>query len=128
MRAIFAGLSLLFPLGLVAPGPRQGAIQPFSVIVGYTPTSWSVECEKGCDWKASFTCATACDALVDSHGVVTLAEIRGPDPKFQFIVRRTDTGVSAQPKSPTAWKALSWGCGSLSCRARVTELGVQVLP
>ena len=126
MRSLTAAM-LLLPFGFITPEARQVRIQEFSVVIDYTPTSWSVACERGCDWKASFTCATACDALVDSRGVVTLGEIRDPDPKFQFILRRTGTGVSAQPKGGTAWKQLSWWCASLSCRARITETGVTVL-
>src|SRR5262245_21048556 len=81
MRTAITALTLLLPFGLITAA-RQQRIQEFSVIVAYTPNSWAVECEKGCDWTASFTCPDACNALVDSRGVVTLGEIRGPDPKF----------------------------------------------
>ena len=128
MHSTFVTAALVFSFSVHA-GVRQPAHETagFSIVVGYTPTSWTVECEAGCAWKASFTCADACDALVDSMGLVTLGEIRPPDPGFQFIMRRTGQGITAQSKGGTNWTALSWGCGSFSCRARITTAGVAVL-
>lgn len=108
--------------------PRTQAGQGFSVVVTTTAKTWAVECEKGCDWKASFTCETSCpSALVDSRGVVTLGEIRPPDRAFQFIVRREAYGISAEARSGTYWKSVTWSCADQPCRARISESGVTPL-
>ena len=109
-----------------APTPSLSS-EGFSVVVTATEHGWAVDCEKGCSWKGSFTCDEACLALVDSRGVVTLAEIRGPDPAFQFIVQRDRNVVLARARSGTTWTALSWACVDQPCRARVTEAGVTSL-
>lgn len=119
-------VSLLTPI----QSPRTQADQGFSVVVATTAKTWAVECEKGCDWKgtASFTCERVCpSALVDSRGIVTLGEIRGPDRVFQFIVRREAYGVSAVARSGTHWTTLGWACADQPCRARISESGVTPL-
>ena len=106
---------------------RTRGAEGFTVVVTSTPTGWAVECEKGCDWKASFTCEGGCPALVDSRGVVTLGEIRPPDPLFQFIVRRENQGFVALARSGTYWRELSWSCAMQPCRGRITESGITPL-
>src|SRR4051812_3353528 len=100
----------------------------FSVTIDYTATSWSAKCEVGCKWEASFSCANACDARVDGRGIVTLAEGRPADSLFNFIVRRAGDGVRAEARSGTIWKTLGWSCGTVPCRARVSDAGVYVSP
>lgn len=125
--------TVAFPVLLLSlPTPTQSlrtqAGQGFSVLVTTTATTWAVECEKGCDWKASFGCERVCpSALVDSRGIVTLGEIRGPDRVFQFIVRREANGVTAEARSGTYWTSLGWSCAGQPCRARVSESGVTPL-
>ena len=130
MRRIAA---ILAPVGLalVALGarPASARLDHFSLVLDYTATGWSAECELGCStpWAAKFSCKTACDARVDALGLVTLAEQRPADPRFAFTLERTADGVSAKSKTGTAWTTLTWGCASAPCRARVTEAGVSLL-
>src|SRR5262245_45888375 len=105
----------------------QGAADRFSVVLDYTATGWSAACEIGCGWTAGFSCATACNAVVDARGIITLANTRPLDSLFAFAVERTDNGVSARSRWGTRWRSLSWGCEQQPCRARVTESGVAVL-
>lgn len=120
---VVPGLLFLFLSPKPSAGPQTS--DGFSVIVTATPKGWAVECEKACTWRASFDCNQICGAaLVDSRGVVTLAEIRDPDPAFQFIVRRSAQGIEALRRSGTYWRSLSWDCTDVPCRARVTETGV----
>jgi hypothetical protein len=132
MRLATFGLPALLVALLIPPQnpDRAAGDEGFTVVVTSTTNGWAVECEKGCDWKgeASFTCDRGCPAaLVDSRGIVTLGEIRGPDRVFQFIVRREAGGVTAESRSGTYWKSLGWDCTGQTCRARVSESGVTPL-
>lgn len=124
MRMSIAIPALLLPLIVSRIQPTPQRAEGFSVVVTPTEKGWAVDCEKGCSWKASFTCDAVCPAMVDSHGVVTMGEIREPDPAFQFILRREANTVRAVGKSGTHWTTLSWGCAGQPCRARITEAGV----
>ncbi len=132
MRLAVVALPSLLVALLIPPqkSVRPAGDEGFSVVVTSTTNGWSLECEKGCDWKgeASFICDRGCSAaLVDSRGIVTLGEIRGPDRVFQFIVRHEVHGVSAEARFGTHWKSLGWACADQPCRARVTESGVAPL-
>lgn len=128
MHSVHLALPALL-VALVTPVQNHARTQDegFSVVVSSTATEWAVECERGCDWKASFTCDGGCAALVDSRGVVTLGEIRGPDPVFQFLVSRANGAIVAEARSGTYWKTISWRCGGQPCRMRVSETGVAPL-
>jgi hypothetical protein len=125
MRIAMAVPVLLLPLvaSRMPPTPAPRA-EGFSIIVTATANGWAVDCERGCSWKASFTCDKWCPALVDSRGVVTMGEIRPPDPAFQFILRGDEKGVQAVAKSGTYWTSLAWSCAAQPCRARITREGV----
>ena len=125
------GIVLIATLTVLATAARGSRMRPehFSVVLDYTPTGWSAQCEVGCShvWRASFACDTACDARVDGVGLVTLLERRPWDDNFGFTVTRTADGVAATAHHGTAWTELSWGCGGPPCRARITEAGVALL-
>ena len=128
MRRMLALAMLALPLGLAASAAEPRSVPgDFSLILDYTATGWAAECEVGCTWKAAFSCESACNALVDSRGLVTLGEIRPPDPKFAFVIEHTRIGVRARARSGAAWITVSWGCRQEPCRARITEAGVTVL-
>jgi hypothetical protein len=126
-------LAVMAPLALVAMATAAWTPQPaaghFSIVLGYSSTGWSAQCESGCEssWKGSFACNTACPAHVDAEGLVTLAEPRGANPRFSFEVERRPGGVVATSKAGTLWSELAWSCISEPCRARITEDGVAVL-
>src|SRR4051812_44275732 len=87
MRTILVAFALVLPAaGSSRITPTPVAPTPFSVVLDYTPTGWSVDCEIGCSWKASFECETACSAIVDAKGLITLANDRAMDPRFAFVV------------------------------------------
>ena len=143
MRSILALAALALSVAATtAPVAQSAAPTRFSVILDYTPTGWSVTCETGCATARGFassfgrasaahisglSCRTACNAVVDARGVITLANTRPLDSLFAFVVERTDSGVQAQAKWGTKWTSLSWGCSHQPCRARITDAGVEVL-
>jgi hypothetical protein len=126
MKALIAGLMLL--AGCASTRAVQSHSSPlasFSMVVTATPNGWAVRCDSGCHWRAaSFECANACDANVDANGLVTVSTPRTEPTAFSFRLAHTSNGVRANSQTGTAWKTLTWGCGSESCRARINAQGV----
>lgn len=118
-------------LGLQPAAPVQSSVAPFAVEIETMPNGWSARCDSGCNWKElAFRCATACDAILDADGLVTVATLRSPS-TFRFILRRTAEGVEAYSRGGTAWSRLSWSCTptapTAGCRAAVNGHGVGAL-
>ena len=104
----------------------QGPLASFSVSVEATPTGWSARCDSGCTWKElAFECPTACDALMDSNGLVTAATLPQRTASFTFFLTRTRTGFAAHARRGTTWSRLGWSCAPLnSCRVSIDAQGV----
>lgn len=118
-------------LGLQPAEPAQSSVAPFAVEIATLPNGWSARCDSGCNWKElAFRCATACDAILDADGLVTVAMPRSPS-AFRFILRRTAEGVEAHSRGGTAWSRLSWSCSPTEpterCRATVNGYGMGAL-
>lgn len=130
-RVITAVVPIL--LAALSIGARRPAPAPahFSIVLSSKGNLWSAKCEAGCasGWtSASFGCDRICDARVDALGIVTIAPGR-PAKDFSFVASRTDSGITATATKGTAWTSLAWGCvPGRACSARITELGVEVLP
>ena len=132
MNRIRIGATLV--AALVSSGAaRPEAVTPtsFSVVLEQLSTGWAAQCETGCGWKAmSFICASACGAVVDSHGLVTLASRLRIRVGFRFTVEPTTErrgAIVARASSGTSWSQLAWTCPTESCRVRVSDAGVALL-
>ena len=128
MKKLIVVVSALTVLGttLAARAPRAEPAA-FSLTLEQRPKGWAARCASGCKWSAaSFECETACNAIVDSDGLVTLATARHEQPAFSFTVERTADGVLARARHGTAWTTLSWGCVAQPCRGRIDGVGVAV--
>ena len=92
---------------LGAPRPSRGSppSDRFSLILDYTPTGWSAKCESGCTWSGSFSCPSVCDAQVDAHGIITLANARPLDSLFAFTVSRMFALTDDTQRSRRIWVA-----------------------
>jgi hypothetical protein len=126
MKALIAGLVLLAACATThakqSPSPQLAS---FSLVITSTPNSWAARCEAGCSWRtASFKCADACDVAVDANGLTTVATPRTEPTAFAFRLAHGITGLRAESQTGTAWKTLTWECGTASCTARIDELGV----
>jgi hypothetical protein len=127
MKALLAVLGLLIVSACVRSAPiARPHADAFRIVLEATPTGWSAQCEAGCQWRgASFGCATACGAIVDANGLVTLATPRPDSSGFSFVVERAaNNGARAYSRGGTAWKTLSWECGASPCRVRIDASGV----
>lgn len=120
-------------LGLQPAEPVQSSVASFAVEVETLPNGWAARCDSGCNWRElAFRCASACDAILDADGLVTVAMPRSPS-AFRFILVRTSDGIEAHSRGGTAWSRLAWSCsstapGTTPCRAVVTGNGVGALP
>src|ERR1051325_2402005 len=125
MRARVATFGLIGAVAS-APSTRREPIANFSIVLEATPKGWSARCDMGCGWsELGFACPTACGAIVDQNGLVTLASLRPDSTTFMFLVEHTPNGATAVSRKGTAWVSLSWKCESLPCRARITARGVE---
>jgi len=106
---------------------QSAAPTRFSVVLDHTPTGWWVKCESGCAASGGFECRSACNAVVDARGIITVANTRRLDSLFAFVVEWTDGGIQARAKWGTKWTSLSWGCDHQPCRARITDAGVEIM-
>jgi len=128
MRSILALAAVALSIAATtAPVAHHTAPPRFSIVLGSTATGWSVTCETGCAASGGFECRSACNAVVDARGIITVANSRPLDSLFAFVVERTDDGVQARAKWGTKWTTLSWGCDHQPCRARITDAGVEVM-
>jgi hypothetical protein len=125
VAAVFAALG-----GIAVNKPIQRATEPvnFSIVVTTTVNGWAATCDSGCRWKGlSFACASACPAIIDANGLVTLASIRSDSTPFSIVLHHDFHGAQATSRGGTAWTRLAWDCQSFPCRARVDRLGVVLL-
>lgn len=127
MKALIAGLVFLAACSTAqvrqSPAPLLAS---FSMVITSTPNSWAARCDAGCSWRtASFKCADACDVAVDANGISTVATPRTEPTAFSFRLAHGANGLQAESHGGTAWKKLTWQCGTGSCTARIDELGVE---
>jgi hypothetical protein len=113
----------------LTPTEVQPGLAHFRIVWERSDSGFRAECAAGCLWKKlTFKCASGCRALIDANGLNpdSLATIQ-PSP-FAFRMEPTLDGWHAESLRGTAWRALSYGCRSFSCRALMDEHGVSGLP
>jgi hypothetical protein len=104
---------------------RQGALSAFSLVITTIPTGWAAHCDSGCRWQeVAYSCPGNCKAVFDANGVSTPRARRADASGFAFELQRVDGETRARSLAGTAWKALSWGCPTDTCRARIDANGV----
>jgi len=127
MKSMLVAVAIVALAGMSATKPAGRPAEPvaFSIVLTTTPTGWAAKCDAGCRWKElGFSCATACPAIVDANGVVTLASPRPEPTAFSFTVRHDHNGAQATSRGGTVWTTLGWDCRQSPCEVRVTETGV----
>ena len=103
----------------------QSSVANFSVTIEATPMGWAARCDSGCAWrKLAFECPVACDAILDSNGLVTAATLRPAPATFRMVLVRGPRGIVAHARQGTAWSQLAWSCEPTSCSAEVNGYGV----
>jgi hypothetical protein len=127
MKSMVIAAAFVAFAGLSVPKPVHRSAEPvvFSILLTTTPTGWAAKCDTGCRWKElAFSCRSACPAIVDANGVVTLASPRPEPTPFSFTLRHEHNGAEATSRGGTAWKTLTWDCRESPCQVRLTETGV----
>lgn len=130
MKALSAIAFLVVGLSSVSESQQPvSARAAFSVTLRRMDNGWTAQCDSGCRWQqASFNCDTACAAIVDANGLVTVRTPRPQPTSFAFIVYPLPDGARAEARVGSSWRSLSWTCGILPCQARVDAAGVSVRP
>ena len=121
------------PILLFATLGASGPADPlhFSIILERDGRTWRAACETGCTWDsltAHKPWFLSSRVLIDETGVHTSGAT--PDSSVTFAFRVTadgSRGWTATTVKGTAWRVLSFTCPSTSCRARITEVGVEVV-
>jgi beta-lactamase regulating signal transducer with metallopeptidase domain len=110
----------------VLSSARQAALSAFSLVITTMPTGWAAHCDSGCHWQeVAYSCPGNCRAVFDANGVSTPRARRADASEFAFELQRVDGETRARSLAGTAWKALSWGCPTDTCRARIDANGVR---
>ena len=116
---------ITFLAGPAVPSATQSSVANFSVTIEVTPTGWAARCDSGCAWRElAFECRVACDAIIDSNGLVTAATLRPSTASFRMVLVRGPRGIVAHSRQGTAWSQLGWSCENTGCSAEVTGYGV----
>lgn len=123
---------LVFLAGIAGSSPSAPVSQApqghFRLVLERSDSGFTAHCEAGCSWKElTFRCVADCHALIDANGVALNPESRATTSPFAFRLHPTVDGWAAESVAGTAWISLSYGCGTVACRARVTEFGVSGL-
>ena len=123
---------LLVLFTLVAAGAtasHRTEIQPplahFRIVWERSDSGLWAQCSDGCLWKElTFACRAGCQPLIDANGLNSDSMAKAQPSAFAFRVHPTLDGLRAESVRRTAWQALSYGCRSLPCRARMDERGI----
>ena len=112
-------------LGVLIGARPQAPIARFQVVLERAGNGWRAHCDSGCTWiDLSIGCATDCHAFVDANGVAVDVAIPETKASFGFVIGRADDGWQAESVVGTSWTRVEWGCGRISCRARLDQDGV----
>ena len=129
MRLRFLGWTAPVILVALLGATPRGTPASFSMILVRDGSTWRATCESGCRWS-SVSAGTgwfqSSRVLIDNTGIKT--RDFEPDSAATFAFRVTTDGSrgwKATGLKGTAWQEVSFTCPRLSCRARLTEAGVE---
>ena len=123
-----APVVLIAALSAAAPPASAG----FSIILERDGATWRATCESGCTWTAlsgSKAGAFGSTVVIDNYGITLSARAGTDNAAFAFrLTADGDAGWTAAGLKGTAWTELTFGCRLATCRARITDTGVEGVP